>query len=318
MKTLRLSLALAVFGPLAAWAGFVGCVEPPRLEGACQINSQLGCGTVLAGNPDAGVDPGLVGYSCTGAMRPDYNATFIQGIPFGQICADTTPPPNPDGGVPSETRDYCCTPESDPANCAYNPVADCPEGYGYTCHGPNRPEVNNPAVTCGNGIREGDYINYCCHHAKRPAGCTQAKGALECKGGLIGWVCKDPDRPRGEDFGANESRADYYYFVCGVPVPAPNPEYHVYCCFSPTPVQPGGTCLYSPNAAPSIPKCSAGRFAFACYGRDTPDQDFFPRIACNEPSVRGKSDEGYDANLFCCDYVPPGMGSGAGGLDDED
>ena len=146
--------------------------------------------------------------------------------------------------------------------------------------------------------------------------------------GLTGWVCPRTSieyRPRGEDYGANESRSDYYYFVCGVPQPAPNPIYDLYCCLIPKPVPPGATCVYSPNAAtkinpatgkPQLENCGVNRFAFACYGQDTPDQDYFPRMKCNEPPVRGNSDEGYAATLYCCDYVAPGAGSGTGSTED--
>jgi hypothetical protein len=311
-----------VLGALAAGGGMVfGCVDLPKIPGECQVNSALSCGmsAVLAGDKDAGVtdeEIGLVGYSCTGELRPDDDGRVIQGVVYGSICGDMTPVP-PDGQGPPTTRDYCCTKPEQPTHCALDRsrTPECPEGYAYQCWGQNRPEVDNPAVTCGNGLREGDYINYCCQHAPRPTGCTQAKGATTCMGGLIGWVCPTTPiefRPRGEDFGANESRADYYYFVCGVPTLAPNGRDNVYCCFSPSPVLPGGSCVYSPGSAPSIPNCGPGRFAFACYGRDRPDQDYYPRINCKEASVSGKSDTGYDAQLYCCDYVPPGVGSGAG------
>jgi hypothetical protein len=303
--------SMALFGAVVALGSVAGCVEPTGRGGTCDLNAALSCGTILAGNPDAGVDPGLVGYTCNGLARPDDLAKYVQGVPQGQICADMTPP-TPAGDAPPATRDYCCTPAETPTPCAYNPVAICPEGYGYQCRGPNRPEVLNTAITCGNGVREGDYINYCCQHQPRPVGCTQAKGAFDCTGGLIGWVCPEGYRPRGEDFGMSESRADYYYFVCGVPTPAPNPAYSTYCCFTPSPVLPGGSCVYSPGSAPTIPNCGAKRFAFACYGRDTPDQDYYPRIVCPEPPVSGLSDDKYAAQLYCCDYVPPGQGTGAG------
>ena len=333
MQRLR---SIALLGTLGGLTGLLGCVDPKPIPGTCQQNAAISCGAsaVLAGDKDAGVTDeqlGLVGYTCSGGVvveqrgrqvlmeqRHDDDGTFIEGVPYGQICAEMTVVP-PDGQPFPESRDYCCTPESDPANCVLNRnrTPDCPEGYAYQCYGPNRPEVNNPAVTCGNGLREGDAIHYCCQHAPRPAGCVQAKGATTCMGGLIGWVCPTMPvemRPRGEDFGANESRADYYYFVCDVPTRAPNMRDNVYCCFSPSPVQPGGSCTYSPGSAnaPNGLPCAAGRFAFACYGRDTPDEDYFPRIQCKEAGVQGMSDTGYSAMLYCCDYVPPGVGSGAG------
>ena len=171
--------------------------------------------------------------------------------------------------------------------------------------------MNNPAVTCGNGIREGDAIHYCCQHAPRPAGCVQAKGALTCMGGLIGWVCPTTPiemRPRGEDFGANESRADYYYFVCGVPTLAPNMRDNVYCCFSPSPVQPGGSCVYSPGSAPDIPNCSARPLRVRVLRARQTGPGLLPAHQMHRAPVQGMSDTDYPATLYCCDYVPPGSG----------
>lgn len=299
--------AFALFVALTALASFLGCTPLPQREGSCRVNSALSCNTVLAGNPDAGVELGLTGYSCEGPARPDDNGQFIHGVPYGQICAAQSTP-----------GDYCCTPEDDLANCVYNPVAICPEGYGYKCMGPNRPDVNNPALTCGNGVRDHDYIHYCCQPEPRPPGCVQSRGASQCALGLLGWSCPEGWRPRGEDYGSNESRSDYYYFVCSVPTPLPNPEYSIYCCFIPSPTLPGSSCVYNPGITKSIPSCGSGRFGFACYGYDTPQQNYLP-IRCNDPPVKGLSDDGYPANLYCCDYVPPAGGSGTGtGLDEED
>lgn len=297
---------------LLAGCALSGCnTATSTVNGSCQSSSALGCDTVLAGNPDAGVPLDLVAYSCTESARPDLNASFIDGVPQGQVCAD-------EGTLSDGTLGYCCTRPESPTNCAYDPVttATCPEGYGYHCRGANRPEVYNPLLTCGNGVRDDTFINFCCHAQPRPTGCTESKGA--CTGpalvGLTGWVCPQGYRPRGEDYGANESRSDYYYFVCGVPTPAPNGRDNLYCCLIPKPVPPGSSCVYSPDAAskldpvtgmPILPNCGSNRFAFACYGRDTPDQDYYPRINCTDPPVSGKSDQGYDATLYCCDYVAP-------------
>jgi hypothetical protein len=299
---------------LLTGGALAGCTKTSAFSNSCQRTESLLCDTVLAGNPDAGVPLGLVGYSCTGTDRPDDNATVIQGVPQGQICADQ-------GTLPDGTFGWCCSaPDQESlTTCAYDPAQtpSCPEGYAYTCQGADRPEVFNPSVTCGNGVREGNNINYCCHSMGRPVGCTESRGS--CPGaayvGLTGWVCPKGYRPRGEDYGANESRSDYYYFVCGVPTAAPNGRDNLYCCLIPKPVPPGSSCVYSPDAAatkdangnpitPRLPNCGPNRFAFACYGQDTPDQDFAPRMSCTDPPVSGKSDEGYDAHLFCCDYVP--------------
>jgi hypothetical protein len=294
--------SLALAGLLGAVAGLTGCTTTPASNGTCTLNAALTCDTVLAGDADAGLsnvaeELKLVGYSCTGTARPDDDAKFVQGVPYGQVCADK-------GTAADGTFGYCCTKKDNPTTCAYNPIAICPEGYGYQCRGSDRPEAYNPGITCGNGVREDDLINFCCHSQPRPIGCTEARGAATCASGLTGWVCPQGNRPRGEDFGANESRADYYYFVCGVPTLAPNGRDNIYCCFTPSPVLPGGSCVYNPGIMSTISTCTPGHFGFACYGRDTPDQDYLP-IHCPDAPVQGTSDEGYAASLYCCDFVSP-------------
>jgi hypothetical protein len=295
MKT---SSRVAGLGLSVAAAGVVlsACTaSPPLANGACQQTTSFTCNDkLLAGNPDAGVtDLGLVAWSCTGTARPDDDGRYVDGYPQGRICAAE--------GMPDAngTQAYCCT--SEVVDCVYNPVAICPDGnYGFQCRGSERPEVLNAAMTCGNGVREDDLIDYCCAAAPRPPGCTLSKGA--CMAGLNGWSCPVGEVPRGEDFGPNESRADYYYFVCSVPLPAPNPAISTYCCFTPSPLQPGGSCVPDPLISAQMPSCTSGRFGFACYGRERPEADYLP-IVCNDAPVDGTGAEGYAAKLYCCDFV---------------
>ncbi len=283
--SMRARCSIALLGSAVAWGGVAGCMKDDATVTAtsCVINAEMPCNTVLAGDKDAGVPLGLVGYTCQGTDRPDQYAKYIHGIPFGQICASQ-----------ANAGEYCCTSEDDLANCAYNPTAICPDddgdgpgkATGYQCWGPNRPEVNNAAITCGNGVREGNWVNYCCHSQPRPVGCTQAKGAFGCTGGLIGWVCPEGFRPRGEDFGANESRADYYYFVCGVPTPAPNPDYSTYCCFTPSPVLPGGSCVYNPGITKTIPDVRAWEVRVRVLRTRHPQPEL-PANPLPQPSGRG-------------------------------
>ena len=90
-------------------------------------------------------------------LRPDDDGKFIHGVPYGQDLRrhDRHAP-----GRSTATGDagLLLHAGEDLANCVLNRNrnADCPEGYAYECYGPNRPEVNNPAVTCGNGLREGE------------------------------------------------------------------------------------------------------------------------------------------------------------------
>jgi len=62
-------------------------------------------------------------------------------------------------------------------------------------------------------------------------------------------------------------------------------------------IPPGATCVQDTV----VPGCAAGRFGFACYGPDTPDQDYAP-MSCPDPGVAGNSAEGYAATLYCCDF----------------
>jgi hypothetical protein len=296
--------SFARFARLAPWlaaAGLGGCLsEPLPQNGTCETTTVFTCDNILAGNPtpDGGVTgTGLVAYSCSGTARPDDHPRYKDGWPSGTVCSVQ--------GMPDMmgNQGYCCT--QDLTTCAFNPVAICPDAnnYGFQCRGPDRPEVLNPTMTCGNGVREDDYIDYCCVTAPRPPGCTEAKGA--CTGilqGTNGWQCTAPDYPKGEDFGSNESRADDYYFVCSVPTPQPNPKVSTYCCFTPSPLQPGGSCITDPFVGTQIPSCTPGRFGFACYGRESPQDDYLP-IVCSDPPVDGTDAQGYPATLYCCDFA---------------
>jgi CHRD domain-containing protein len=188
-----------------------------------------------------------------------------------------------------------------------------PSTYGFQCRGGNRPEAMNPLVDCGNGVREDDLINYCCTGRPVPlpplgAGCVQSDG--QCTGKLAswlpdrmsGWTCTDGTIPAAEDFKANESRADFFYFLCATPTQAPNPRVQYYCCYVPALVQPGGSCVVHM----SVPGCGSNRFGFACYGRDTPEQDFIV-MTCDDNPTQGLSAEGYPAKLYCCDIKEAGQ-----------
>jgi len=292
-------LRIASFLLWFAAAGLGGCslTEPLQQNGICQTTTAFTCDKILAGNPspDGGVSgANLVAYTCTGTARPDDHPRYQDGWPSGTVCSVQ--------GMPDANGNqaYCCT--QDTTTCEFNPVAICPDqgNYGFQCRGPDRPEVLNPTMTCGNGVREENYIDYCCVTAPRPAGCTESKGA--CMPGLNGWQCMTGDYPKGEDFGSNESRADYYYFVCGVGMPAPNPAISTYCCFTPSPLQPGGSCVTDPTVNTQIPSCTPGRFGFACHGREKPTDDYLP-IVCNDAPVDGVDANGYPATLYCCDFV---------------
>lgn len=265
---------------------FAGCVGTARPDaGTCAVDLSRACGV----GADGGVVPGsnLVGYACTGTARPDEDATYVQGVPQGRICAD-------DGSDDAGSEGYCCTADVTP--CAYNPVAICDDGtVGYQCRGSSRPESLNIDLSCGQGTVQGDWINYCCASTLPAPGCQQTDGI--CSARLTGWTCKGDSLPRGEWLGANKSHADSYYFLCPTATPANNPAYNTYCCYVAPTLPPGGSCV--PDV--TVPGCAPGRFGFACYGYDTPPENY-PPMRCPEAGFAGRSHEGYPATLYCCDF----------------
>ena len=115
---------------------------------------------------------------------------------------------------------------------------------------------------------------------------------------MSGWTCTNGAIPSAEDFKANESRADFYYFLCATPTQAPNPSVQYFCCYVPALVPPGGSCV--PDLR--VPGCAANRFGFSCYGRDTPEDDFLV-VKCDAPTQSSSAD-GYPAKTYCCDIKP--------------
>jgi hypothetical protein len=263
-------------------------------NGACAPDPSANvCDVTVDGGP---ADIGLVGYSCTGSARPDDDGSYIQGIPGGLLCANRGAP---DGG----SQEYCCTSSSTP--CVYDPVAPCgPSAYGYQCRGSIRPESFNPAITCGNGFYEGSLIDYCCSGtpASPSTTCLQSDSAMLPDGGpcppeLLGWVCPDQALPESSELGVSKSRADVYYLLCPTPTPAATKGYSYYCCYVPARPPVGASCVEDT----AVPGCAPGRFGFACYGPDTPEDDY-PPMSCPAPGVPGGSAEGYSATLYCCDF----------------
>jgi hypothetical protein len=270
----------------ATFACTTNSLEPATVSAACPPDPAVDCSV----NGFSAESIHLAGYTCTGTARPDDNATYIDGVPFGLVCADKSV--NADG-----TRGYCCT--NFTTQCSYNPAAICAQAgtFGYQCLGANRPEAVNPAIGCDQGVREDNLINYCCSGAGIATNCSQSD-AVGCLAGMTGWTCPVGTQPTAEDLGANKSRADLYYLLCPVPAPAPNPKYETYCCFVPTLSPVGGTCLQDRN----VPDCAPGRFGIACYGADRPE-DNFPRLTCPDPGAQGTSEQGYSATVYCCDFT---------------
>jgi hypothetical protein len=274
--------------PLLCGLGTSACTNNDTVpSGTCVVDPATVNCTIGGASPES---LGLVAYSCTGTARPDYRPTYIDGVPQGLVCADQGPA---SGDGP---HGYCCS--SQTTSCAYDPVAICdPDTTGYQCWGADRPEALNPAVYCNQGVRKDDLIKYCCSGTKRTPGCTQSD-AVGCSARLMGWICPAGSLPTAQDLGANKSRADLYYQLCSVPKPAANPSYNTFCCYTPGLGPPGGSCVQHTG----VSDCQPGRFGFACYGPDTPEEDYNPRMHCPDPGFPGLSAERYPATLYCCDF----------------
>jgi len=286
-RTLRwvLSCIVPLLGAGACWPAM-----DPLVDGECAVLPESVLDCQVAGYDGMPKPAGLVGYRCTGHARPDDGATMTDGVPSGLLCADKGP-------LQDGSEAYCCT-ESE-VTCAYDPTYECDSGNaGYECWGNNRPESLNPALLCSNGTSERDLYRYCCAGRPElsPPPCEES-AAAGCGNSLLGFMCRGDMLPRGENYGPNRSRADLYYPVCSVARPAPNPELNRYCCFMNLTIPVGGSCYRQPT----VPGCEPGRFAFACYGPDNPE-DNYPPIRCPDPGFSGISDEGYDAKLYCCDF----------------
>jgi len=289
-STPRFALPLLMCGLVAS-----ACTDNEAVpNGTCVVSSAVVDCAVGGMSPES---LGLVAYSCTGTARPDESPIYIDGVPQGLVCASQP------AGASDGSQGYCCSAQT--TSCAYDPVAACdPDTYGYQCRGADRPEALNAAVFCNQGVRDGDLIKYCCSGSKPTAACVQSD-SLKCSASLMGWTCPVGNIPTSQDLGANKSRADLYYQFCPVPTPAANPSYNTFCCYTPGLAPLGGTCVQDMD----VPDCQPGRFGIACYGADTPEDDF-PPLHCpswlvagvSRPWVSGVSAEGYPATLYCCDF----------------
>jgi hypothetical protein len=276
----------------------LGCAnKAPGPEVAVEVNCarDLAVEATCTGSVDGGSAEtlGLVGYSCSGPARPDDRPAFVEGVPQGLVCANQSAPG--DGGA--QQQGYCCS--ASETTCALDPVGACadPGTYAYQCRGSNRPEAFNPEITCGQGVYEGDLIDYCCSGTPQPPGCMQVD-SVGCAPDLLGFRCTGTQTlPKGEELGANKSRADQYYLLCPVATPSTQGVgLYSYCCFTAALVPPGGSCLQDTL----VPGCAPGRYGIACTGPDTPTQDY-PPLDCPDPGVPGTSSQGYPATLYCCD-----------------
>ena len=281
-----------------------GCYDDaPPDTGTCVVNALVNCGVPLADGGTGAPAGDVTGFTCSGTKRPDDDPSYINLVPQGTVCADR-------GSVDGEAA-YCCSTEI--STCAYNASLPCGDGtYGFSCQGSFRPDVLNSTIFCSQGNRSDNFrklglVDYCCSGTRRAQECQAKNGIAECtvpasdgtgELALDGWVCNGDMHPKQEDLGSNESRANYIYSLCATPIASNQEGVNWWCCFTPGLIPIGASCYEHAH----VPGCAPGRFGFACYGPDTPDQ-VFPPITCPDPGFAGVSAEGYPATLYCCDFT---------------
>ena len=196
LAKLHLPQRLAILLALAQLAACACTSSTIETSGDCVPDTSLDCSVSFARDGSNAQQVGLTGYACSGNARPDQDPHYVDDVPSGAVCAlrDTT--------ADGKSR-YCCSPNDTP--CAYNPVAICDFGDGYQCRGSSRPEAVNPAITCGNGVTQDPFINYCCSGQAGPEECIQVN-TLGCSERLTGFSCPGTTLPKGEELGASESR----------------------------------------------------------------------------------------------------------------
>ncbi len=214
------------------------------------------------------------------------------------------------GTLDDNTHGYCCSSTTTP--CAYNPIAACTEPaptYGYQCRGADRPEAFNSMLFCGDGVEEGDLINYCCSNKDNwsgqiinQTGCMPYGNQPGCDNRMLAFQCGGKSLPTEEALAANKSKADINRLVCSTPTPFGPNSY--YCCYIPALVPAGGSCVQDTTVQGCTSQIGINgmHFGFACYGPETPADDY-PPMTCAGPGVPGTSAEGYPAKLYCCQYL---------------
>ncbi|MGC4086803.1 MAG: hypothetical protein QM756_02680 [Polyangiaceae bacterium] len=278
-----------LLGPVLVLGASTCLPARPAPDGECKVDTEAVIDCRGKDFANQLVEAGLVPYSCSGTVRPDQNPKYREGVPSGILCADK-------GLIAGTDRQgYCCT--SDPVDCVYEPASECEDPtVKVQCRYGNRPESLNSALSCTNGLWEKDLTTFCCSGQRPKSPCVQTDTA-GCPKSVLGFYCTGDTLPTGEDLGPNKSRADYFHPACSIPKPNPNnPDGNYYCCFMPAPTPVGGTCVNYPT----LPNCAEGRYGFACYGADRPEEDNLP-MNC-DAGVVGTSAEGYKATTYCCDF----------------
>lgn len=260
------------------------------LPGTCASDANVSC------------DANFVGYSCSGADRPDELVDTTKVV--DSVLCNPTDPVNGRSA-------FCCT--SIKTTCVSDARTVCTDGAsGYSCMGTNRPDAFDPSLVCGQGIHAYGLISYCCGiggnaDAGPVTGQCIRNTSVPCPdlSATLGFTCTRPGLPTETDLGMNQSRSEVP-LICSLSFPdVVTPTANDFCCYTPTAAPPNYTCLQDQLSGQSVPGCSTQpgvSFGFACTGQqDTPAQDY-PRMKCDSPSVPGVNQQGVSSSLYCCAY----------------
>lgn len=273
---------------LAALVAVGGCGGTSVPSGTCSVDMKVLC------------DTGYLGYSCSGADRPD-QITDTTKVVNGVLCSTTD--------AVNGRLAYCCTDVQ--TSCGYDARVVCTDStYGFSCLGTNRPDSFNNHLICAQGIHEYGLISYCCGETiSTSAGACIRNTSVNCpSNAVLGFSCTTNTRiPAETELGMNQSRSEVP-LICNLAVPdAVDSSQLDYCCYTPSAAPPQYTCLQNQltglvSDLSAVPGCKAGSsFGFACLGtQDTPHDDY-PRMSCPYAGTKVMVND-TSLWLYCCDY----------------
>ena len=234
---------------------------------------------------------GLVGYACTGEMRPDLDATMVGGGPLGAaLRRQGTARRRTSGLLLHRRRRHLRLRSNHGVRSGQLGLRSAMATIGQNPSIPRSCAATEPVNATS--------ITTAARDSQMPSPCVEDT-AVSCDTRLLGFRCKGDRRPRGEDYGPNRSRADYYYPLCSIAEEQPNPDYNGYCCYMTLTPPVGATCVQHPG----VPGCESGTL-WLCLLRTRHAGRRLPADgSARTPGSPARSAEGYAAKLYCCDFT---------------
>ncbi len=204
----------------------------------CTVNTTNG-GSCSEDWSVTGCTGSAVGYSCTGADKPEQSNTALS-------CSAGI-------STTSGSTAYCCS-KSASLTCATDALVSCPAAQiGYSCTGADVPLQSDATLTCGAGVIGADGATaYCCVSSSTGT-CAVDGGVVGCTSGSTGYSCTGTEIPSQLDPA----------LTCGAGV-AGSDGLTDYCCVAGT----ASTCA----ADNTVTGCTGNATGYSCSSTDTPSQ----------------------------------------------